>query len=167
MFQIQLGENNHILRTVCTPVEKFDDALRMFAEEMEETMLETNGSVDPQGVGLAAPQVGVTKRLLLVTLNLHTRKRRKVVAMANPEILELSEKKVVLEEGCLSLPKIFGKVSRPAKVLVRWQNLEGNWCERKLERWDARIFLHENDHLNGILFTDYLKGKGKNRTSSL
>ena len=74
----------------------------------------------------------------------------------NPEIIEVSTKEVVLEEGCLSLPDIYEKISRPAKVKVKWQNQKGHWCERKFDKWDARVFLHEYDHLEGKLFTDYL-----------
>jgi peptide deformylase len=128
-----------------------------FITQMEETMLSEDLNTGVKGVGLAGNQVGEGKRILLITQNVGTKKETKVLAMVNPEIIEISKKEVFIEEGCLSLPGEFGKVSRPVKVRVKWQNMEGNWCEKKLEKWDARIFLHEYDHLEGILFTDYLK----------
>jgi peptide deformylase len=159
MLHIQTGETNEILRTKCEPVTEFDSALVTLIKEMEETMLSEDPKTGVKGVGLAGNQVGEGKRILLITQNVCTRKDHKVLAMVNPEILELSKKEVTMEEGCLSLPEQFAKISRPAKVKVRWQNVEGNWCEKKLVKWDARIFLHEYDHLEGVLFTDYLKEK--------
>ncbi len=157
MFDIQTGETNAILRTKCEPVTLFDESLSAFIIEMQETMLAEDPKTGIKGVGLAGNQVGEGKRLLLITQNVGTKKENKVLAMVNPEIIEHSKRTVVMEEGCLSLPGQFAKLSRPSKVKVRWQNMEGNWCEKKLEKWDARIFLHEYDHLEGILFTDYLK----------
>lgn len=156
MYDIVTGPDQPILRTVCKSVEKFDEHLENIVREMEETMLAPTGPDEVRGVGLAAPQVNIDMRIILVTLNVGTRKEQKVLPLINPEILELSDEKIKMEEGCLSLPQTFGKVTRPAKVKVRWQNLKGNWCEKKFDSWDARIFLHENDHLNGVLFTDYL-----------
>ncbi len=157
MLTILTGETNKTLRTKCEKITKFDDSLVKFIAEMEETMLSEDPNTGVRGVGLAGNQVGEGKRVLLITQNVGTKKQQKVLPMINPEIVELSKKEVVMEEGCLSLPGKFAKVSRPAKVVVRWQNTEGNWCEKKLEKWDARIFLHEYDHLEGVLFTDYLK----------
>ncbi len=157
MLDIQTGETNIILRTKCEPVKIFDNSLAEFITQMEETMLSEDLNTGVKGVGLAGNQVGEGKRILLITQNVGTKKETKVLAMVNPEIIECSPKEVFMEEGCLSLPGEFGKVSRPVKVKAKWQNTEGNWCEKKLEKWDARIFLHEHDHLEGILFTDYLK----------
>jgi len=157
MLNIQTGETNTILRTKCEIVKNFDNSLVEFITQMEETMLSEDLNTGVKGVGLAGNQVGEGKRILLITQNVGTKKETKVLAMVNPEIIEISKKEVFIEEGCLSLPGEFGKVSRPVKVRVKWQNMEGNWCEKKLEKWDARIFLHEYDHLEGILFTDYLK----------
>ncbi|MCF7831244.1 peptide deformylase [Candidatus Gracilibacteria bacterium] len=156
MLKIETGENNKILRTVCKPVTDFDDSLRKLVADMEEAMLEEDKETKVKGVGLAAPQVGIDKRLMLVTFNVNSRKENKVIVMINPEIVDLSKKTICLEEGCLSLPNQFAKVTRPAKIKARWQNLDENWCEKKLDKWDARIFLHEFDHLEGILFIDYL-----------
>lgn len=156
MLPIITGEDKSILRTRCQPVTMFDEKLKRLVSEMTETMLEPEGEHKVRGVGLAAPQVDVDARVMLVTFNVATKKDHKVVTMINPEIVETSEQMVKLEEGCLSLPGVFGKVSRPAKVKARWQNVDGNWCEKKLDGWDARIFLHEYDHLEGVLFIDYL-----------
>lgn len=152
---IETGEKNKILRTRCDEVKTFDDTLKNTIQEMKETMLApTEEGIT--GVGLAANQVGINKRILMITLNMQTPKRHKIVTMINPEIKELSPQKVLMEEGCLSLPGLYRDVSRPAKVKVRWKNENGESCERKFDGWDARIFLHEYDHLEGKLFSDYL-----------
>jgi len=155
MLEIVTGEDQKILHTVCQPVEVFDEKLELLVQEMIETMTAPDPETDVVGIGLAANQVNVDQRVILITLNVGTKKDHKVLAMINPEIVELSPQKVWLEEGCLSLPGMFGKVERPAKVKVRWQNTKGNWCEKKFENWDARIFLHEYDHLEGKLFIEY------------
>ncbi len=155
MFPLVIDADAQILRTVCNPVQHFDDALASFVEEMIETMTAPDPETQVVGIGLAANQINVNTRVLLITQNVGTKKDYKILPMINPEILELSRKKIWMEEGCLSLPGVFGSVERPAKVKVRWQNISGNWCEKKLDKWDARIFLHEYDHLEGILFTDY------------
>jgi peptide deformylase len=157
MLKIEVGENNKILRTKCETVTKFDESLVKTLNEMQETMLYEDPTTGLIGVGLAANQVGIKKRIILITLGVGTKKAGKVLEMINPEILKLSQDEVKMEEGCLSLPNVFEKVIRPSKVKVKWQNLTGNWCERKFEGWDARIFLHEFDHLEGVMFTDYLK----------
>lgn len=155
MMKIETGEQNKTLRTKCKEVKTFDESLQKIVEEMAQTMLEPTAE-GVKGVGLAANQVGLDIRVLLITLNMDKKKNHKILPMINPEIIELSPQKVEMEEGCLSLPNTYENVMRPAKVKVRWQNLEGTWCEKKLEKWDARIFLHEYDHLEGVLFTDYL-----------
>ena len=157
MFDIETGEQNPILRTTCKRVVKFDDELKGVIAEMEETMLQEDPETGIRGVGLAANQVGIDARIILISLNVGTKKAQKVVPMINPEIVKFSPQKVVMEEGCLSLPGVFGDVARPARVQVKWQNINGDWIEKKLGHWDARIFLHEFDHLEGKLFVDYAK----------
>lgn len=157
MFTIETGDTNKILRTHCTVVTKFDAALKKFVAEMEETMMAEDPETGVRGVGLAANQVGDTRRIVLVTFHVGEKKEPKVTVMINPEITWESPKKVSMEEGCLSLPGIFEKVTRPSRVQVRWQDTDGVWQERKLGKWDARILLHEKDHLDGTLFTDYQK----------
>ena len=157
MMKVLTGSENKVLRTKCKIVENFDENLAKILDEMQETMLYEDPETGLIGVGLAANQVGLKERIILITLNVGTKKDYRVLEMINPEIVEIASDKVKMEEGCLSLPNIFEDVVRPNKVKVKWQNLEGSWCEKKLEKWDARIFLHEYDHLEGVLFTDYLK----------
>ncbi len=159
MLEIQTNDNNPILRVICKKVDNFDIPLIKNIKEMAETMLAPDPETKVKGIGIAANQVGIDARIILITLNINTKKDHKILPLINPEIIEVSEKKVVMEEGCLSVPGKFAKISRPGKVKARWQNMQGKWCEKKFEKWDARIFLHEYDHLEGILFTDYLKKK--------
>jgi len=163
MFEIETGENNKILRKVCDPVEIFDEKLGKMVEEMVETMLHPDPETEVRGIGLAANQCGISRRILILTMNFGTKKAKKVVPMINPEAVELSKNVVKMEEGCLSLPGRFAKILRPQKVRARWQNLAGNWCEKRLAGWDARIFLHELDHLNGKLFLDLANGGAEGR----
>jgi peptide deformylase len=158
MLTILTGRDNKILRTPASKVTHFDTRLADTVEMMIDTMLNPDGQ-DVTGIGIAAPQVGIAKNIIIVTLNLNNKKEPKVLAMINPEIIETSENFSNYEEGCLSLPGAYGRVKRPAKIKVKWQNVDGNWCEKKLDKWDARIFLHEYDHLIGKLFIDYLDEK--------
>ena len=115
------------------------------AEAMKVKMVEWNG------IGLAAPQVGHNIRLLVLRLN-----TGKIEAMVNPRISWCSPERVKMEEGCLSIPGEFAWIERPAKVRVKFQTLEGDfkyWC---LHKMDARVLLHEYDHLEGVLMTEKL-----------
>jgi len=153
------GKNTPVLRTVCDAVTKFDGDLKNLVEDLRDTMTNKNeyGQI---GIGIAAPQIGVTKRVMLVTFGVREKgKKSKIVVMVNPEIVSMSDDLVTMEEGCLSLPNQFGNVRRPSKVVAKWQTVDGNWSEKKLSGWDARIFLHELDHLNGVLFIDRMKQK--------
>ena len=155
MFSIETGVQNPILRATCKKVVKFDDELKAVVDEMKETMLHEDPETGIRGVGIAANQVGKDHRIMLISLNVGTKKDQKVVPMINPELLWESPQRVVMEEGCLSVPGQFADVARAARVKVRWQDLSGTWREKKFGQWDARIFLHELDHLEGKLFTDY------------
>ncbi len=157
MLAIETGETNKVLRSSCQKVEVFDDELKDFVTEMQETMLAEDPETGIRGVGLAANQVGDLRDIILVTFNVGERKEQKIVPMINPEILWESPTRISMEEGCLSLPGVFENVTRPSRVQVRWQDPNGYWQERKLGKWDARILLHEMDHLKGVLFTDYGK----------
>jgi peptide deformylase len=157
MLSMETGAENKILRTICRDVVNFDDELRQFVYEMEETMQKEDPETGIRGVGLAANQVGDTRRIVLVTFNVGEKKEHKTVIMINPEILWKSSQRISMEEGCLSLPGVFENVVRAVRVQVKWQDLLGEWHERKLGKWDARILLHEMDHLNGKLFIDYQK----------
>ena len=158
MLTILTGKDNKILRTPASKVLHFDQTLEDTVEMMIDTMLNPEGQ-DVTGIGIAAPQVGISKQIIVVTLNVNHKKDPKVLVMINPEIIEASSTLSNYEEGCLSLPGAYGRVKRPAKVKIKLQNLDGNWCEKKLDKWDARIFLHEYDHLVGKLFIDYLESQ--------
>lgn len=162
MLTILTGKENKILRTPAQKVTVFDKKLADTTKLMIETMLNPTGQ-EVTGIGLAAPQVSISQQIMIVTLNVNTKKDQKIMVIINPEILELSKTETNYEEGCLSLPGAYGRVRRPAKIKVKWQNLQGHWCERRFDKWDARIFLHEYDHLNGKLFIDYLSPKDREK----
>ena len=154
---MEIGSENKILRSHCREVKKFDTDLQKFVSEMIETMQKEDPETGIRGVGLAANQVGDMRRIMLVTFNVGEKREQKVVTMINPEITWKSSQKISMEEGCLSLPGVFEKVARASRVQVRWQSIDEKWHERKLGKWDARILLHEIDHLDGKLFIDYRK----------
>jgi peptide deformylase len=133
-----------VLECETEPVTEFNDELRQFVDDMFESMYAA------KGIGLAAPQVGVSKRLTVIDLSFKERPEDRII-LINPEIV-LREGKQYEEEGCLSLPEIREKVSRAAKVKVRAQDLDGNWFEMEGTELLARAFQHEIDHLDGILF---------------
>ena len=126
------------------PVPEFDDELQNLVDDMFESMYAA------KGIGLAAPQIGLSKRLTVIDLSVKEKPEEKIV-LVNPEIIH-KEGKQYEEEGCLSLPEIREKVSRAAKVRVRAQNLKGEWFEMEGKELLARAFQHEIDHLDGILF---------------
>jgi peptide deformylase len=126
------------------PVTEFNDELQMLVDDMFESMYAA------KGIGLAAPQIGLSKRLTVIDLSFKERPEDKIV-LVNPKIIS-REGKQYEEEGCLSLPEIREKVSRAAKVRVRAQNVKGEWLEIEGEELLARAFQHEIDHLDGILF---------------
>lgn len=137
-----LGED--ILRKKCRTVEKVDDRIRQIAGDMAETMYKANG------VGLAAPQVGILKRIIVVDVG------EGLVTLINPEIIE-SKGSQVDEEGCLSIPGRRGIVERPMEIRVKGLDENGNEKEIKAEGYFARALCHEIDHLAGILFIDKMK----------
>jgi peptide deformylase len=136
-----------VLREKASPVTEFDDALRRLAEDMTETMR------DAAGVGLAANQVGVLRRLF--TWELHGDEPRHG-AWVNPEVLETSEEIQEGEEGCLSFPGLFYPTARPLRARLAVTDVHGEPHEVAGEGLLARIYLHELDHLNGVLFIDHL-----------
>lgn len=133
-----------VLERKTEPVTEFDDELRALVDDMFESMYAA------KGIGLAAPQIGLSKRLTVIDLSFKEKPEEKIV-LVNPEIV-FREGKQYEEEGCLSLPEIREKVSRAAKVRVKAQNLKGEWFEMEGEELLARAFQHEIDHLEGILF---------------
>lgn len=149
ILSVVTGIDNPILREVSRPVEKFDKSLQKLIKNMQETMLAA------KGIGLAAIQVGNPIRLAVIRLN-HDTDREAIFPVVNPEITYFSEEKIIAEEGCLSLPNIFGNVERARKITIDFLNKKGEKQTLKLEGLNARVVQHEIDHLNGILFTDKL-----------
>jgi peptide deformylase len=144
-----------ILRVKTRKVEEFDDRLRKLAANMVETMHAA------PGVGLAAPQVGSGLRLAVVDISVGEDPALLKV-LVNPEIVR-REGMATDVEGCLSLPGITDKVDRPTSITVRAQDLAGRPFELQAEEYMARAICHEVDHLDGILFTDHLRGLRKER----
>lgn len=131
----------------CRPVTEFNERLHQLLDDMAETLAASNG------VGLAAPQVGVLRRAVLVLeTNVAEDEDEYVIELINPEILETSGEQEG-PEGCLSVPGEYGLVKRPMHVKLRAQDRDGNWFEVEGEGLTARCFCHELDHLDGIVFT--------------
>ena len=147
---MKLGEE--VLREKCTPVTEFDDGLRILIQAMYETMEEADG------IGLAAPQVGVDKRFFVVGLPDGTKKE-----FINPQITGTSVETSPYEEGCLSLPNVYHEVIRPSKVIVSAQDMNGNPFTLKASGLMARVIQHEYDHLDGVLFIDHLSDEEKSK----
>ena len=139
-------EGDDILRKKCKPVDKIDERLLVLIDDMIDTMYEADG------VGLAAPQVGILKRLFVIDVYDDFGPR----VFINPEILEVKGSQVG-EEGCLSIPGINKEVDRPYYVKVKATNEKGEEFILEAEELLARAVCHENDHLNGILFIDHVK----------
>jgi peptide deformylase len=140
------------LKTISTPVEVFDDDLKRLVDDMFETMYKA------PGIGLAAIQVGVPQRLLVMDLQEEkdgeTVKNPRV--FVNPVILDPSDEHSVYSEGCLSVPDQYAEIERPAQVRARWQDLDGTFHEEVMDHLMATCLQHEMDHLEGILFIDHL-----------
>lgn len=133
--------DDEMLHKVCRPVTNFDDRLRRLLDDMRQTMQEANG------VGLAAPQVGILRRVVVVDTG------DEVLELVNPEILETSGEQDGME-GCLSLPGRWGLVKRPNYVKLRAQDRNGEWFEAEGEELMARAFCHECEHLDGKVYTE-------------
>ena len=145
-----------ILREETEPIETFDDELRVFAVAMVETM------VRERGIGLAAPQVGVKKRLVVMLQMKDTEDDdAEPLVLVNPKVTTTSGELWSFEEGCLSLPGINAAVLRQSHVEVEYQDLDGNVQRLSADGMLARILLHEIDHLRGKLFIDYLSSAQK------
>ena len=144
------------LRLVSDPVEKVDAELKRLVEDMFETMYHA------PGIGLAAIQVGVPKRV--VTMDVSKKEDAKTPrVLINPEILWSSDEKSVYEEGCLSIPDIHEDVERPARVTIRYTNLAGKPQEEEADGLFATCIQHEIDHLNGVLFIDHISKLKRDR----
>lgn len=135
-----------VLARRAEPVSVFDKHLATLIDDMFESMYAA------EGIGLAAPQIGISKRIFIVDVSLGKEAKDKL-ALINPEIIS-TEGKQVEEEGCLSLPDIRDKVSRAFRVTMRAQDVTGKWFQVDGDELLARAFQHENDHLDGVLFID-------------
>ncbi|MFW5680300.1 MAG: peptide deformylase, partial [Pseudomonadota bacterium] len=138
-----------VLSTPTTPVEAVDDTVRQLLDRMLATMYAA------PGIGLAAPQVGVGKRVCVVDVS-EKEAPKAPLFLVNPTILETSDARSVAEEGCLSLPEIYADVERPAAVRVGYLDRDGEPRELEAEGLLARCLQHEIDHLDGVLFVDHL-----------
>ena len=139
------------LKKVAEPVTEVTDDIRRLADDMLETMY------DAPGIGLAAPQIGVSRRLIVMDCVKDTTQPPRPMVLINPELVWSSEEKSIYEEGCLSIPEQYAEVERPAQVRVRWLTPEGRAAEEEFDGLWATCVQHEIDHLDGRLFIDYLK----------
>ncbi|QIK79779.1 peptide deformylase [Sphingomonas piscis] len=142
------------LRQISKPVEQVDEEIRTLVRDMFETMY------DAPGIGIAAIQVGVPKRILVIDLQEPEEEGGEPVKapriFINPEILTASEQEVPYNEGCLSIPEQYAEVDRPDRIRARWLDEHGNAHEEEIDGLLAVCLQHEMDHLNGILFIDHL-----------
>ena len=139
-----LTDKDPALHKVCRPVEKFDRRLHKLLDDMRDTLL------DSGGVGLAAPQVGILRRVVLVDTG------EEILELVNPTLVETDGEQIG-PEGCLSVPGKYGLVKRPYYAKVRAQDREGNWYEAEGEELIGRCFCHELDHLDGIVYTEVME----------
>jgi peptide deformylase len=144
------------LRQVAEPIPEVSDEIKQLAKDMLETMY------DAPGIGLAAPQIGESKRIVVMDLAKDGEPRDPIV-MINPEITKYSDETVTTEEGCLSIPEIYYDVERPAEITVKYTNLEGETVERDATERLAICIQHELDHLDGVLYIDYLSRLKRDR----
>ena len=139
-------KGDEVLRKKCKPVESIGKREMIILQDMADTMYEADG------VGLAAPQIGLLKRIFVIDIG------EGLVEFINPQVV-LEDGEQFGEEGCLSVPKKYGPVRRPNRVRMRAQNRMGEWFEIEGEELMARAMLHENDHLDGKLFVDFVEGE--------
>ena len=139
-----LTDKDPALHKVCKPVEKFDWRLHKLLDDMRDTLIDSNG------VGLAAPQVGILRRVVLVDTG------EEILELVNPVMLETDGEQIG-PEGCLSVPGKYGLVKRPYYAKVRAQDRFGDWYEAEGEELIARCFCHELDHLDGIVYTEVME----------
>ena len=139
-----LTDKEPALHKVCKPVVNFDRKLHTLLDDMKDTLLEANG------VGLAAPQVGILRRVVIVDVG------DEILELVNPELIETDGEQEGAE-GCLSVPGKYGLVKRPYYAKVRAQDRYGDWFEAEGEELIGRCFCHENDHLDGIVYTQVME----------
>ncbi|EJF80325.1 peptide deformylase [Bartonella doshiae] len=138
-----------ILREISKPVEHIDPTIQRLADDMLDTMY------DARGIGLAAIQIGIPLRMLVIDVSGNDTTKDPLVII-NPEILWLSDERNLYKEGCLSIPEYYAEVERPKRLCVRYQNREGKQIEIEADDLLATCLQHEIDHLNGLLFIDHI-----------
>jgi peptide deformylase len=153
---LEIAQLGHpVLRRIAEPVAEIDDSVRDLIDDLFATSKNANGA------GIAAPQVHVSSRVFILSIGPTPRYPNapevEPVAVINPEILWASEEKEKDWEGCLSVPGIRGKVPRPREIAVRFTTGDGKTVERTFSGFAARVFLHENDHLNGLTWLDHVE----------
>ena len=144
------------LKLVSEPIQNFDGSLKTLIHDMLETMY------DAPGIGLAAIQIGVAKRLLVIDLSKEEDPKNPIV-FCNPEIIWESDERSSYEEGCLSIPEYYESVERPARIKVKYQDETGAMKEMEADGLLATCLQHEIDHLNGILFIDHISKLKRSR----
>ena len=137
------------LNQISKKVEVIDNLIVSTLDEMLECMYKNNG------IGLAAPQVGILKRLVVIDCS-DSKDMKKPLKLINPEIIKLSKDISEFEEGCLSLPSQYAKVKRPSEIILKYKTIEGLLCEEKFSGLEAICIQHEIDHLDGKLFVDHI-----------
>ncbi len=148
-YELQVGMKNPILRKKSENIVNFNSDIKKFEKTLIKNMKKYEGQ------GIAAPQIGENIRMVICVLN----KGKKQITMCNPEILFFSKDKEYDQEGCLSLPNVWGDVNRSKSVLLKYQDVNGKSVQLKLEGVNARVIQHEIDHLDGILFLDRVEGE--------
>ncbi len=156
-LSIEKGTVGEILRTKSTSIERIDKSIKKLAKNMMETMDKANG------MGLAAPQVGVNKRMIIALFNCDT-DHEMIMPLVNPEIITFSDEVNSCEEGCLSLPGVYKPVKRSNHVRVEFLDIKGKKQLLELDDMNARVVQHEIDHLDGVLFIDRVEEQAKEST---
>ena len=152
---------NPILRKRCAEIQEITPEIRQLAEDM------LNSIFPPYDTGLAAPQVGHSVRMFVTKVTGDDGNWQPIFGegrvFINPVLSEPSDEQILLAEGCLSIPGVFGELYRPASITIEAMDLNGNMFKERASGYLARVYMHENDHLNGVLFFDRMSQKEKNR----
>lgn len=147
---IVTGKDTPVLRAKAKPVAKVTKQVKKLIKNMRDTL----ASDEVNGVGIAAAQIGESVQVFLATIG--GQDTGKLTVFINPKILYKSKETAIDEEGCLSLPNQFAKIARPISIVIEYTDESGKTSQRELHEFDARVVQHEYDHLQGVLFIDYL-----------
>jgi len=147
--KIQTGFNNPVLREKSKIITVFNNEIKKLSKQLINTL-----KAEKNGIGLAAPQIGINTRIIACKFY-----KDKIIILCNPIIVFKSLETITCEEGCLSLPNVFGKVKRFKTVTVKYQDIKGKLVQLSLEDLPARVLQHEIDHLDGVLFVDKAEGE--------